>query len=264
MRAEVEVAAHFGFVTQTMAHSGKAWTVTYHRDERTWARIQVENALQQLSQEREKLRQTKAKIGGLQSNVQSSFRAARNEASNPTQLEVRLLQTIKDLIAARNAANLQRQVVLNSYETLRTLRAEAARLQVDVPQANIDVDVASAPIRGEMNEEAQYLERELTLQRTQENVLKAVQGWQKVVGDRWGAVGKVSGSERKAVAHRAPTTPTDLKASSAPETKARAAEAELAKHRAKLDAMEASLRQQEAELLRQLEVRDRDIAAVLG
>lgn len=265
MRAEVEAAARFGFVTQTMAHTGKVWTVTYHRDERAWARIQVENALQQLSQEQEKLHQAKSKINGLQSDLQARFRAARNETSNPTQLEKRLLQAITDLIAARNAANLQRQAVLTSYATLKTARAEAAKLQIEVPQADRDVEAESAPIRSEMNAEEHYLERELALQRVQENVLKAVQEWQKVVGDHWGAAGKVSGAEKKAASHQAAATTVDLKAASAAEAKARAAEAELARHKTKLGAMEALLQQQEAELLRQLAARDRVyMAAVPG
>lgn len=264
MRTQLELAAHYGFVSQAMTRKGQEWTVTFHRDERTWARLQVEQALAQVHQEQAKLQQTEDRIAGLQNALQSSFRAARTQTSNPTELEKKLHKSITDLIAARNAANAQRLLVLNAYTSLSARRAEAAKLQVEVPQADINVEAESAPIRSESAREGQRLEREQALQQTQQQVLKAVQEWQKVVGDWWGANTRVAKIESKVAGARTSTTTVDTQVPAADNSKARAAEVELTKHRTKAEALETLLQQREADLLLYLEARDRDVAAVIG
>lgn len=264
MRAEVEAAARFGFVTQAITRQRNEWTVTYHRDEYTWARIQVENALQQLSQERSKLEETKFRIERLQSGLQSRFRAARNETSNPSQLEQQLLKSISDLVSARHAANEQRQTLLNAYILLRMRRTEAAKLHVDVPQANINIEAESALLSKEIDAEILLLQPEETLQTSQQQVLKAVQEWQKTVGNKWRTHAKVSKTEKQVTAVRTIPATADTKAANTAASKTRSAEIKLAKHQTNLGAIESLWEQQEEYLLRQLETRDRDIAAVLG
>ncbi len=262
MRAEVEAAARFGFVTQTMTHKGQVWTVTYYRDERLWARIQVEQALIQISMEREKLRQLEGKIVGLQGDLQARFQAARNETSNPTKLESALFKVITDLISTRRAANNQRQTVLTAYGVLGMARTEATRFQVEVPQANIDIEAEAAPIRRRFAEEEKYLQKEESLQQAQQAVVKAVQAWQNAVGDRWGLRGKVENADKKLASTSTLLTAAPAKESGKIATKARAAEAELTKHQTKLEAAETLLKQRESDLLRELEARDASLAAL--
>jgi DNA repair exonuclease SbcCD ATPase subunit len=263
MRSEVEAAARFGFVTQDVAPHKQGWTVTYYRDERRWARIQVEQALKQISLERDKLRQMESKIVGLRGDLQARFQAARKEASSPTKLESALLKAISDLISDRRAANTQRQTVLATYRTLDTARAEAAALKEEILQANlIDIDKESAPLRRKFAEEEQQLQQEEALRQAQQAVLKAVQAWQNAIGDRWGLHGKVEGADKKLTSTSTLLTAADARESGKIATKVRAAEAELAKHQTKLETIETVLQQRENYLLRELEARDTCMAAL--
>jgi acyl-CoA thioesterase FadM len=263
MRAEVEAAAGVGFVTQTMARRGNQWTVTYHRDERTWARIQVETALEQVNRERAKLDQAKGKTGTLVAEIEPRFRAARAETSNPTQLEQRLLKSITDLIAARQAANAQRRMVLASHSALKSARDAAAKLQVEVPHADIN-EAETATLSSEIDDEMKHLEGDQALQRAQQSVVKAAQEWQKVVGDRWGAHGKVTNAARGIAAIATPLVTAQSILSRSSDSKVQAAQTEHAKRQAQLEALDALLQQREGALLHELEARDNCVAVVLG
>lgn len=262
MRSEVEAAAHKGFVTQAMTRKGNEWTVSYQRDDRAWARIQVEQALQNLDAERGKLLQAASKVSTLEADLQSRFRAARTETSNPTQLEQRLLKAVTDLIAARKAANTQRQVLIASYPQLAAVRDEATRMQVQVQGADRDVDAETAPLKAEIDAEGRRILSDEDLQRKQQAVVKQVQEWQRIVGDRWGAQSKLARLQAKSGSlMKQPMNSTSLQP---PPPTVSKAEAELTRLQVRLNVLETQLQHCESDLLRELEARDKRIVAVAG
>lgn len=256
MRAEVEAAAQFGFLTQAIAHNRSQITVTYQRDERAWARIQVETALSQLQAAKNRTQAAQTKTFSLTNEVATRLRAARNETSNPTQLEQKLLKAISDCITARQAAISESQSLMSAYALLTTARDEAAKLHVVVPQAEIDVPSEYDRIRAEIEQENIRLGQDQSLRESQQRVVSQVQTWQKAVGDRWGARSKLAGAE-KALARASTATTGATSAGSHSQT----AEAKRAQHQARLAELDGILQEREAALLTVLEGRDKAMQA---
>lgn len=266
MRAEIEAAAKFGWITQTMASSHKGqWTVSYIKDEQARVRIQAEDAFRQLGEQRSKLVQAVGKVHSLETDTRQRFHAVRMETGNPTQLEQKLLKTIKELVTARQAAITQRNVVIGAYGMLQSAHQEAEKLRVDVSHVKADFSSETATLRQEIATESGILQRERAIQEAQEAVVKPVQDWQRAIGDHWGTRSKgFKASQKLASIQQNPAAGEDGAPAIGLNTSAQAVQAEQAKHEEAIRTAEALVQQREAVLVERLKTRDAQLAVLVG
>ncbi len=258
MRAEVEASAKFGWVTQTMASSRKGqWTVSYLKDERARVRIQAEEAFGQVGEMRGKLVQAVGKVSALEAAVRQRFQGVRTETSNPTQLEQRLLKSIKELVSARQAAITQRNLVLGAYGTLQSAYEEAENMRVDVSHVKTDIPPEMAALRQDIGIESERLQRDRALQEVQEAVVKPVQDWQIAVGNQWGARSKIAKADQQlAKTQQSPAAGGNETQATSANAKTRSLRAERVKHEESLRSAETLVQQREAALVGCLQARD--------